>query len=98
MFTREAIRRWVARELVGDRVTVEVTEILDHAASWDAPAWTSSPTSIATASSGRRPMPVLSVHRPPMRNPRPRGRAWAPRTSLRTLPTAPAACRCGLPS
>ena len=27
---REAIRRWVARELVGDRVTVAVTEILDH--------------------------------------------------------------------
>ena len=27
---REAIRRWVAREIVGDRVTIEVTEILDH--------------------------------------------------------------------
>ena len=27
---REAIRRWVTRELVGDRVTVEVTEVLDH--------------------------------------------------------------------
>ena len=27
---REAIRRWAARELAGDRVTVEVTEILDH--------------------------------------------------------------------
>jgi SnoaL-like domain len=27
---REAIRRWAARELVGDRVTVEVTEVLDH--------------------------------------------------------------------
>jgi hypothetical protein len=27
---REAIRRWVARELVGDRVTIEVTEVLDH--------------------------------------------------------------------
>ena len=27
---REAIRRWVAREIVGDRVTVEVTEVLDH--------------------------------------------------------------------
>ncbi len=27
---REAIARWVARELVGDRVTVEVTEVLDH--------------------------------------------------------------------
>ena len=26
----EAIRRWVAREIVGDRVTMEVTEILDH--------------------------------------------------------------------
>ena len=26
----KAIRRWVARELVGDRVTVEVTEVLDH--------------------------------------------------------------------
>jgi SnoaL-like domain len=26
----EAIRRWVARELVGDRVTVTVTEVLDH--------------------------------------------------------------------
>jgi hypothetical protein len=26
----EAIRRWVARELVGDRVTVEVTEVLDR--------------------------------------------------------------------
>ena len=25
-----AIRRWVARELVGDRVTVAVTEVLDH--------------------------------------------------------------------
>ena len=27
---REAIRGWVARELVGDRVTIEVTEVLDH--------------------------------------------------------------------
>jgi hypothetical protein len=27
---REAIRRWVARELVGDRVTIAVTEVLDH--------------------------------------------------------------------
>jgi hypothetical protein len=26
----EAIRRWVARELVGDRVSVAVTEVLDH--------------------------------------------------------------------
>ena len=26
----EAIRRWVARELTGDRVTIAVTEILDH--------------------------------------------------------------------
>jgi hypothetical protein len=26
----EAIRRWVARELVGDRVTVEVTEVVNH--------------------------------------------------------------------
>jgi hypothetical protein len=27
---REAIRRWVARELVGDRVRIAVTEVLDH--------------------------------------------------------------------
>ena len=27
---REAIARWVAKELVGDRVTVEVTEVLAH--------------------------------------------------------------------
>ena len=27
---REAIRRWVAREIVGDRVTVTVTEVLDN--------------------------------------------------------------------
>jgi ketosteroid isomerase-like protein len=27
---REAIRRWAARELFGDRVTVEVTEVLDN--------------------------------------------------------------------
>ena len=27
---REAIRRWVARELVGDRVTITVTEVLHH--------------------------------------------------------------------
>jgi hypothetical protein len=26
----EAIRRWVAREMVGDKVTLEVTEVLDH--------------------------------------------------------------------
>jgi SnoaL-like domain len=26
----DAIRRWAARELIGDRVTVEVTEVLDH--------------------------------------------------------------------
>jgi SnoaL-like domain len=26
----QAIRRWVAREIVGDRVTIEVTEVLDH--------------------------------------------------------------------
>ena len=25
-----AIRRWVAKEMVGDRVTLEVTEVLDH--------------------------------------------------------------------
>jgi hypothetical protein len=27
---REAIRAWVAREMVGDRVTIAVTEVLDH--------------------------------------------------------------------
>jgi hypothetical protein len=27
---REAIRAWVAREVVGDRVTIAVTEVLDH--------------------------------------------------------------------
>jgi hypothetical protein len=26
----EAIRRWVAREIVGDRVTIAVAEVLDH--------------------------------------------------------------------
>src|SRR5579863_3816554 len=26
----DAIRRWVAKEIVGDRVTIEVTEVLDH--------------------------------------------------------------------
>jgi hypothetical protein len=26
----EAIRRWVAKEMVGDKVTIEVTEVLDH--------------------------------------------------------------------
>jgi hypothetical protein len=26
----EAIRRWVAKEMVGDHVTIEVTEVLDH--------------------------------------------------------------------
>jgi hypothetical protein len=26
----DAIRRWVAREMVGDRVTIAVTEVLDH--------------------------------------------------------------------
>ena len=26
----QAIRRWAARELAGDRVTVEVTDVLDH--------------------------------------------------------------------
>jgi len=26
----EAIRRWVAREMIGDRVTIAVTEVLDH--------------------------------------------------------------------
>jgi hypothetical protein len=26
----QAIRQWVAREIVGDRVTIEVTEVLDH--------------------------------------------------------------------
>jgi hypothetical protein len=26
----EAIRRWVAREIVGDRVSIEVTEVIDH--------------------------------------------------------------------
>ena len=25
-----AIRRWVAREMVGDRVTIDVTEVIDH--------------------------------------------------------------------
>ena len=27
---REAIARWVAKEMVGDRVTIDVTEVLDH--------------------------------------------------------------------
>jgi hypothetical protein len=26
----DAIRRWVAKEMVGDRVTLEVTEVIDH--------------------------------------------------------------------
>ena len=26
----DAIRRWVAKEMVGDQVTIEVTEVLDH--------------------------------------------------------------------
>jgi hypothetical protein len=26
----EAIRRWVAREMTGDHVTIEVTEVIDH--------------------------------------------------------------------
>src|SRR5271163_3013409 len=26
----EAIRRWVAREMVGDKVTLQVTEVVDH--------------------------------------------------------------------
>ncbi len=26
----EAIRRWVAKEMVGDHVTIDVTEVLDH--------------------------------------------------------------------
>jgi hypothetical protein len=26
----EAIRRWVAKEMVGDKVTIEVREVLDH--------------------------------------------------------------------
>jgi hypothetical protein len=26
----EAIRRWVAKEMVGDRVTIDVTEVIDH--------------------------------------------------------------------
>jgi hypothetical protein len=27
---RDAIRRWVAKEMVGDKVTLEVTEVIDH--------------------------------------------------------------------
>jgi predicted transcriptional regulator len=26
----DAIRRWVAKEMVGDHVTIEVTEVIDH--------------------------------------------------------------------
>ncbi len=26
----EAIRRWVRKEMVGDRVTIDVTEVIDH--------------------------------------------------------------------
>jgi ketosteroid isomerase-like protein len=26
----EAIRRWVAKEMIGDKVTIEVTEVVDH--------------------------------------------------------------------
>lgn len=26
----EAIRRWVAREMVGDKVTLQLTEVIDH--------------------------------------------------------------------
>ena len=26
----EAIRRWAAKEMVGDRVTIDVTEVIDH--------------------------------------------------------------------
>jgi ketosteroid isomerase-like protein len=27
---KDAIQRWVAKEIVGDRVTIEVTEVIDH--------------------------------------------------------------------
>ncbi len=27
---KDAIRRWVAKEMVGDRVTIEPTEVIDH--------------------------------------------------------------------
>src|ERR1700728_3842680 len=27
---RDAVRRWVAKEMVGDRVTIDVREVLDH--------------------------------------------------------------------
>lgn len=27
---KDTIRRWVAKEMVGDRVTIEVTEVIDH--------------------------------------------------------------------
>lgn len=27
---RDAIRRWVAKEMVGDKITVEVTEVIEH--------------------------------------------------------------------
>jgi hypothetical protein len=27
---RDAIRRWVSREMVGDKVTIEVREVIDH--------------------------------------------------------------------
>jgi ketosteroid isomerase-like protein len=27
---REAIRQWVAKELVGDRVTMEIREVIEH--------------------------------------------------------------------
>jgi hypothetical protein len=26
----DAIRRWVAREMVGDKITIEVTEVIEH--------------------------------------------------------------------
>jgi hypothetical protein len=26
----EAIRRWVAKEMVGDKITVEITEVIEH--------------------------------------------------------------------
>ncbi len=30
----DAIRRWVAKEMVGDKITLEITEVIEHYGDW----------------------------------------------------------------
>jgi ketosteroid isomerase-like protein len=45
----DAIRRWVAKEMVGDKVTIEVTEVIEHHGETSSVAVTTAPSTRPTS-------------------------------------------------